>query len=205
MKLWKSRKISFSKYYFVILLCLTFCIGCNNSMNEIFIEHHKMYPEMITKDYYKLLFQAEFGVKHLLKDTTKSKMYLISELNSVTSKDEPLYEYISRDKNIVRINLAAFKYRGLETEILFEVMKTTALLVNGSEAEFLKYWNELKILVKEKKIILDWNEISEYEKQFQTPLKEEHHSEIYIKKYDPHYRVVLKNIFEDYFNITDKK
>jgi len=182
-----------------MLLSLT-NINCNNkSYEKIYLEHYQKYPLMELDDYYKLTYQAVFGVKHLLVDTIKAKQYLLYELSSITSNNEELYENISIDSSIVRINLKAFKYKSYNPEILFLVMKNSAIIVSGSETIFYEYWNNLLNLINNKKIPIDPTTAKKYTLNFEKPLKEKHHSEIFIKNYDPHYRVVLKSEFEKLF------
>ncbi len=201
MNFLKSKKILFKTYWLTVILIILSVTGCAmTGMQEIFIQHFDKYPEMEIKDYYKLLYQAEFGVKHLLVDTVKSKTYLIKELNSIEPKDENLYEYISNDKNIIRLNLNSAKFRGIPVDVIFNAMKLSAEEINGNETKFFEKWHELKELVKAKKINLGMEKIIGYETGFSSPLREEHHSEQFVKLYAPHYRVVLKTIFEKLYS-----
>lgn len=170
-------------------------------MEKILIEQYKKYPHMQEKDYYKLLFQSEFGIKHLLIDTSESRKYLFSEMNSIEQSDEPLYEFISGDHRIIRVNLSAFKKKAMSIDLLFDVMKESAEKITGSDNNFLSIWHQLKILIEKQIIPMDIKMFIKYETQFQRPLKEEHHSETYIENYNPHYRVVLKELFDNAFII----
>ena len=193
-------KIQFFKYFTILILLLFMNIYCNKNIFEnIYLEHYQKYPLMELVDYYKLTYQAVFGVKHLLIDSTKAKQYLLSELSSITPKNEELFKNISIDSSIVRINLKTFKYKSYNPDILFNIMKTSAEKISGSEDTFYEYWNSLLKLIDNKKILLDPIVAKKYTLYFEKPLKEKHHSEIYIKSYDPHYRVVLKSEFEKFF------
>jgi hypothetical protein len=202
MNLWKlSRQLN--RILLLFSIYLLFLTGCNKTnMENIFITQYQKYPNMEIRDYYKLLYQAEFGVKHLLIDTLKSKQYLVEEYNSISAKNELLYEYISGDHQIIRVNLSSFKYRKFSIDSLFEVMKKSASLISSNEKSFLEQWSILKKLIEKGDIPLNHQIVSEYEKIFLNGIKEEHHSEIFINKYNPHYRVVLKEVFFSTFNLS---
>jgi len=165
MNLWKlSRQLNkFLNILFMVIFMPLFCYG-QMSMKNIFIEHYEKYPEMRIEDFYKLLFQSEFGVKHLLDDTLKSKQYLIDEVNSILPKDEPLFENISADHKVVRINLAAFRFNNYSLDSLFGVLKKSAMLIEGNEKSFYSNWLELKKLIKNRSIELSLKDVSNFEK-----------------------------------------
>ena len=107
--------------YLSCILPLLFINNCSNKSDDLLnliLEHQNKYPKMEVQDVYKLLYQSVFGVKHLLKDTAMSHLYLIEEFNSVESKNEPLFENISLKNDVVRVNLKSFKYKNLSDEIV---------------------------------------------------------------------------------------
>ena len=135
------------------------------------------------QDILKLCYQAAFGVEHLLKDGERAKAYLQAEYDAVTAADISLYEAVSAD--IVRVNLAAWKYHGLPAAWLFSMMASSAAEKQGGEPLF------RELLQRAEKIVpfpVAWKEY--VETYLQGDLSPVHHSEIYREKEQPAYRII---------------
>jgi len=200
----KTKNIfSFTTFFYHLLLTciiLSFnCAGNKLSIKDLISEQQSKYNLITVQDIFKLFYQSVFGVKHLLKDPIASKKYLYEEYSQIDTKDEPLFENISLDGNIVRVNLKSFKFRKLSIEKLFEVMTISADQITGDLTILKKYWEEFEDLVKKGYFNFDLGEIKKYNDKLQKIPKEIYHSQIYIKKYDPSYRVVRKDIFLKFF------
>jgi hypothetical protein len=186
-------------FIYAILISVNSCSTTSNNLVDLISRQKHNYPEITVQDVYKLLYQSVFGVKHLLMDTVMSKKYLWQEYESITPKDEPLFENISLDGSIVRINLKSFKHKNLSLEQLLKVMKLSAESINGDPSEFKKYWDEYERMVINKELSFNIEEIRKYREKITPHPPEEHHSEIYIQRYSPSYRVVKKELFLRYF------
>jgi hypothetical protein len=189
-------------YFALISVFLSACSPDIFNMNNILIEHKTKYELMTVQDTYKLMYQSVFGIKHLLHDTTASKKYLNEEINSIEPKDEPLFENISPNGDVIRINLKSFKYRRLNPDILFEVMKISAREINGKNNQFEENWKSFEKAVIEKSIRFSKEELDSFSFKIGNEIKEMHHSPVYVKKYKPAYRVVKKDVFLKYFPET---
>ena len=157
----------------------------------------QMHPSMQPQDVLKLCYQAAFGAEHLLKDAERAKKYLQAEYDAVTAADIPLYEPVSAD--VVRVNLAAWKYYGLPVEWLFRMMASSAAEILGGEPLF-------RQLLQQAEQVLpfpaaEWkNYVETY---LQGTLSPVHHSEKYRKAEQPAYRII-GSYFVPVFSILQK-
>ena len=77
-----------------------------DKLKAIILEHIKKYPQAELQDILKLLYQNEFGPKHLANNEIEAFKSLSKEINSVEfDKNEPLFEDIG--DNALRLNLKA--------------------------------------------------------------------------------------------------
>ena len=83
-----------------------------------------LHPGMTPQDAVKLCFQAAFGAEHILSDKIKAMEYLREEYSRTPARDIDVFEPISEE--FARCNIAAWKYKGLPIEWLFEMFYQTA-------------------------------------------------------------------------------
>ena len=147
-----------------------------NSFKQYLIRHKNKYPKSEIKDYLKQIYQSEFAGGHMIKDKQSSFIYLTEEYTNTNYSNKLLYEYISN--NIIRINIKpAIDIYNSETinDLFYESSK----IIHNSNT----IMDKCSALTT---IFNTNNEIIEFSK---NP-KAIHHSEIYRKSYEPHYRVV---------------
>jgi hypothetical protein len=154
--------------------------------------HLERYPQLQIQDVYKMLYQGEFGVGHIIDDLGTAKNYLNSELEQVTADStEPLWEYISPDSDMVRINLRPFKAKSLDSDKLIQAMWKTARMVVGDTTRFNQNW---KIFVQGiKRGLLPFsapNASSFWQRMQINRFPAVHHSKEYQEAYHPAYRVI---------------
>lgn len=77
------------------------------SVKQLVEYHQQLRPDLQVQDVYKILYQANFGVEHILTDTAGVRTYVLEELASMdtTDRSEPLLERISTSGEMVRVNL----------------------------------------------------------------------------------------------------
>lgn len=147
------------------------------------LEQLHTHPSMEPRDVLKLCYQAAFGAEHLLQDAEKAKAYLQKEYDEVTAADIPLYEPVSAD--IVRVNLAAWKYHGIPALWLFRMMAYSAAEILGGEPLFRELLEKAESIVP---FPAEWKAYTEeYLKGDLSPV---HHSEAYREKEQPSYRII---------------
>lgn len=149
------------------------------------------------QDVVKLCYQAVFGAEHLLTEPETARKWLLEELNAVPARREPLWERISPD--FVRVNLGAWKSRGLPVETLFELFRKTAAQKHGSEREFRALLAETLNTMPERtnamrKAAADC---------LQDGIHPVHHSEAYRRAEQPAYRVVAREWLQTVSPVTE--
>ena len=159
--------------------------------------HLERRPLMKTVDVYKLLYQGVFGVSHILKP--EARTFLQEEVERLNLSDQisdPLYEDVSLDGSVVRINLRPYLRRRLSLDSLFDAMKETRLR-EGKPTAFLVQWNSFVNLIKDKELPFNLFEAEKLDKEIYGVLpKPRHHSKEYREAYEPAYRVVRRRIVE---------
>ncbi len=141
------------------------------------------HPSAEPQDILKLCYQAAFGAEHLLKDAEKAKAYLQAEYDAVAAADIPLYESVSAD--IVRVNLAAWKYHSIPALWLFRMMAFSAAEKQGGEPLFRALLQKAEGIVP---FPAEWKAYTaEYLKGDLSPV---HHSQTYREQEQPAYRII---------------
>jgi hypothetical protein len=170
--------------------------------------HQRLRPHLQVQDVYKLLYQANFGVAHLLTDTAEVRKYLLDELASMdtTIHGEQLIERISPTDEIVRVNLRHFKRQQLDSENLVAAMFLSASETKPDTDEFYHDWNEFSGLVQYGLLEFPTKALGEWNARVTAGnLEPVHHSEQYMEFYKPAYRVVRRVVFESIFQARDSE
>jgi hypothetical protein len=113
---------------------------------------------------------------------------------------EPLFERISLDGELVRVNLRPFKALNLDPSLLVQVLFQSARETIPDTILFYRLWNEFSALVRfglldfSSEDFMVWN--TEVEDGTIIPV---HHSREYSISNRPAYRVVRRSVFEEVF------
>ncbi len=154
------------------------------------------YPKMETADFVKLLYQSEFGCKHMANDEEKMLRQLENELASceANEKEKP-FEYIGGGH--CRMNLKSAAVRCISAPTIVKMMMYTAEKARGTELGFKIKLNVLLSMCKNGDIDaeIDENELVKLTQSLPVA-----HSEDYRKSYEPHYRVVSE-VFAEFFEV----
>ena len=159
-------------------------------LRAILIVHAKRYPLMQPTDAVKLIYQNEFGGRHLIRDEQACLNYLRREYADL-EKDPtaPLYENIGN--GIVRVNLAAVKHEDLEQ--LGKAFIDSAAKHKGTLDSFLNKLEVLRKLANEGVFNFDTNALSSYLTEYKAAgYPAVSHSPEYRQAYNPAYRVILR-------------
>jgi len=173
----------------------------NGQLNmEVFILRHlERRPLMEAIDVYKLLYQAVFGVGHILGENALDRLQEeVKGLKLDTQPEEPLTEDVSPDGTTIRVNLRPFIKEGLYLNSLYLAMKSSR--TDGDTANLLRYWEAFTELVNSGKVKLDKDQVQAVTNRIgPANCPTLHHSEAYRRAYAPSYRVVQRKAFEDMF------
>jgi len=171
--------------------------------SNLIINHLKLRPEALPRDVYKLLYQGVFGVGHIISDHAWE--VIVEEAGRIDLDDhinDPLFEPVSPDGSMVRVNLRQYINRGGNLETLFNVMKESAK-VQGEQEVFLDYWRQFKELVNEGKLEFSLRDIQSLDKVIKRDgVRPMHHTEAYREAYYPAYRVVLLRVYEEFIGTS---
>lgn len=172
------------------------------SVKQLVEFHQLRHPQLRVQDVYKLFYQAAFGVEHILSDSSEVASYLARELASLdtATSDEPLFEQISLDGDVVRVNLRQFKALNLDPSLLVKVMFQSARETIPDTVVFNRMWNEFSSLVRFGFLKFPSDDIREWDARIESGnIPPIHHSREYSEANKPAYRVVRRGIFEAVF------
>ena len=161
-----------------------------------------LHPSLKAQDVYKLIYQAAFGVEHILVDSARVDSLLLQELQMVDSAmpGEPLIERISLGGGIVRINLRLFKHLNLSPSLLVKAMFRSAAETIPDTLMFYRMWNEFSSLVRFGLLEFSMNDVKEWSaKVARGAIEPVHHSAEYSIVNKPAYRVVRRDVLESVF------
>ena len=156
-----------------------------------------LYPESTLQDLYKVFFQAEFGPEHIIADTASAGRYLASEL-MIPDKSDIMYEPIGVDSAFFRVHLCAVQSGKISRNQLFDAFILGARKVETDEiAAWAEKWHKIESVIASMNLQLtdyeaDRATIDSLLNAGQYAL---HHSQQFRDAYDPHYRIVRKDLF----------
>lgn len=163
-----------------------------NNIETILLNEYHKYPLMEIDDYIKVIFQHINGGNHLLKNPEMAKRYLLEEYDSIKEDSTiPLEEDIGN--SIVRINLARYKYEGLDINLLFDIFVKSASIYQKDIEAMEEAFNVLIDLVNSNLLPLNIKDLKTFLSIYREndyPLIS--HSKTYKREYNPHYRIIHK-------------
>ena len=172
------------------------------SVKQLVEYHHSIKQSLQVQDVYKLLYQANLGVEHIVSDSAGVLAYLQDELGSLdrSSVNEPLLERISTSGEIVRVNPRPYKALNLDPSFLVELMFQSAAQTRSDTLMFYRQWNEFSGLVRYGLLDFPMAKLKEFDQRIvEGKLDPFHHSEEYGDANKPAYRVVRRALFEEQF------
>lgn len=187
-----------TKMIWLCLWTIGFLMLAGNSYSQDLViliqDHLNRYPLMQVQDVYKMLYQGEFGVKHIIDNPEAARQYLDIELEQVTEDEsELLWEVVAPDGSMIRINLRPFKVNNLDPDNLWQAMLMTAETVTGDSTKLVDYWQQLMLAIEEDVLPFSGQEAYVFLQTIQEHgLPAVHHSETYQEAYQPAYRVIAK-------------
>ncbi|MDD3381959.1 MAG: AAA family ATPase [Bacilli bacterium] len=165
-------------------------------MREILLHHFKKYPQMEIEDFIKLLYQSFFKGEHLFTDKEASLKMLEEEINSL-DYELPFFIYEDIGFDTIRLNLSAVKANNLPLEEINEWF-IKSFTKKRPVKDFKKSLRLLLSLIEKQEIKLDYQTSKEFITNYLKKVKPLSHSTKYKEKYNPHYRIIDKNIMPSY-------
>ena len=191
---------------------LFFIIMIKNITNEdnyrhkdlsILIEQIKNHPKQTLQDVYKSCYQDEYGPGHLITNESSTINYILEEINSIgTYYNPPVYfEYAGLEGNYIRVDLSLVKNKTIPFFVMFKALTISAAIGQQKTDEgWPKIWSGIVEEIRQS--TLKFDNFEEDAKRLDEISKSKdkvvHHSELYENTYNPHYRIIEKNVFEKY-------
>ena len=169
---------------------------------ELFINGQmETYPESRLLDIYKSCFQDYMGAEHLVTDSERVKAYLDQELET-TRLDELMpwyYESCGIDSNYYRVSIRAIKEDIITEELLLDAFVRSANSVERPSVELWRdRWHVIIGTIDQMQLALPHYEEDKLsiDSILNAGKYAISHSPEYREAYHPHYRIVIRRIFE---------
>jgi len=180
-----------------ILPMVLFISSCkktdNSSLSLIVKQEIDRYPAQRLVDIYKTFFQGYLGPAHLITDSNSAAKYIEAELAQAEIFEDYDYQPLPPDGKLVRANLKLIKDGKISLEDFTAAFAKSAKPVSGIDIENWKaQWPKiLAEIERQKSNMPNFQE----DRDFIESLLEKneyviHHSDEFIEKYNPHYRVM---------------
>jgi hypothetical protein len=188
--------------FFVIMMMIWMLPGCHQDKNEIQKAINLQltrYPESALQDIYKSFFQDEFGPGHLLEDTSWAREYFDLELEEITSSSLHSAEPCGAGKNFYRVPLDLVLDEIIPADTIFAAfLESAALFRTPNISEWKEKWGQILGVIESMDLKIrnferDKLAISQMLDRGETAV---HHSQAYTVRYNPHYRIIGKQQWE---------
>lgn len=157
-------------------------------------------PLMRLQDVYKLLYQAYLGVGHLVSNGEAALAAIVNEMAEApaVSWDEDLWESISPEGTVGRVNLRPYRHRGLDPKALAEALFRFAQDSPGDIPQLARSWEEVGWLIREGRLGFNLGEYGSLtERLVRDNYPAMHHSRTYAEAYMPSYRILSLALYKE--------
>ena len=195
-------------HIFAFVFPLLFLLGCQPSPEKAAIACQLQdYPETRVQDIYKSFCQDNLGPGHLIPDPQSARNYLESELRTFKEDldsaryDAPsiMYYPVGDQGNYVRVDLSVV-LDGLvgEETYLDAFVRSANEGMRLTEEQWVAKWRDVEKVIKKDfpdipDAVKDLEMIDSYVEKGDLIM---HHSEAFSNAYNPHYRIIARDIFE---------
>ena len=191
------------KHFIHTLLLLFLLTACKQetAIEQAISRQMASHPASTLQDLYKNFFQEQFGPGHLVPDTTSAARYLRYELQTMDSESQTLYEPIGVEGRFVRVNLDVIKRGYIDFNTFLDAFLRSATCF---ELPAIDEWKEKWESIEQTAIGMGLDKTLPRFKEDSQAIDEllregeyvMHHSPEYSEAYQPHYRLIERNIFD---------
>lgn len=184
-----------------LLVVATACTGddTREHIRQSVERQMERYPHSTLRDLYKNYFQDRFGPGHIIADEKAADNYLRYELENATTMEGDDYEPTGYEERFMRVNLSVIADGRVPYD---KYLSAFVRSVNGIEPITVEQWREEWAVIDE--VINEMNlNLPDYEADRAEiwALLERgeyvmHHSKLFEQHYDPHYRIIEREIFQ---------
>ncbi len=184
-----------------LLVVATACTGdsTRERIRQSVERQMERYPHSTLRDLYKNYFQDRFGPGHIIADEKAADNYLRYELENAATMEGDDYEPTGYEERFMRVNLSVIADGRVPYD---KYLSAFVRSVNGIEPITVEQWREEWKVIDE--VINEMNlNLPDYEADRAEiwALLERgeyvmHHSKLFEQHYDPHYRIIEREIFQ---------
>lgn len=184
-----------------LLVVATACTGddTRERIRQSVERQMERYPHSTLRDLYKNYFQDRFGPGHIIADEKAADNYLRYELEHAATMEGDDYEPTGYEERFMRVNLSVIADGIVPYD---KYLSAFVRSVNGIEPITVEQWREEWKVIDE--VI---NEMNLNLPNYETDRAEiwallergeyvMHHSKLFEQHYDPHYRIIEREIFQ---------
>ena len=168
-------------HVFALVFPLLFLLGCQPSPEKAAIARQLQdYPESRVQNIYKSFCQDNLGPGHLIPDPQSARNYLESELRT-----------FKEDLDSARYDAPSIMY-------YWSSDVCSPIFYNLTEEQWVAKWRDVEKVIKKDfpdipDAVKDLEMIDSYVEKGDLIM---HHSEAFSNAYEPHYRIIARDIFE---------
>ena len=190
------------------ILIIGLISGCAKYSVRIGIENQlKEFPESRVQDIYKSFCQDNMGPEHLIPNPDAARNYLTTELEEYRHNLEaglytiPTLRYypVGDEGNYVRVDLSVI-LEGLigSEEYLDAFIRSANNGVKKSHEQWKKKWTKVERCIRKHYYYIpdEEKDLAAIDELVKSDNLIVHHSEIFVETYNPHYRIIARDIFE---------
>ena len=184
-----------------LLVVATACTGddTRERIRQSVERQMERYPHPTLRDLYKNYFQDRFGPGHIIADEKAADNYLRYELENSATMEGDDYEPTGYEERFMRVNLSVIADGRVPYD---KYLSAFVRSVNGIEPITIEQWREEWAVIDEVINEMQHN-LPDYEADRAEiwALLERgeyvmHHSKLFEQHYDPHYRIIEREIFQ---------
>jgi hypothetical protein len=196
-------------FYFILIIDMVFITALfaqSNSREEAIKAAVKLelqlHPKSTMADLYKNFFQGRFGPGHMISNIEDASNYLKEELRDTTESDSVLWQPVGYEQRYYRVNLSLVCNCKISFEQLlaaFTAKQDTAAHI--SITEWKNEWHSILEIIEKMNLNLPGFEKNKLliEGNLDKGIIAGHHSDIFTKTYNPHYRIVPEEKFKELY------
>lgn len=184
-----------------LLVVATACTGddTRERIRQSVERQMERYPHSTLRDLYKNYFQDRFGPGHIIADEKAADNYLRYELENAATMEGDDYEPTGYEERFMRVNLSVIADGRVPYD---KYLSAFVRSVNGIEPITVEQWREEWAVIDEviSKMNLNLPNYEADRAEIWALLERGeyvmHHSKLFEQHYDPHYRIIEREIFQ---------
>lgn len=190
-------------FYIPVLGLALWFIACSqpSQPREEFVRTYlQRYPEATLQDIYKGSFQDVFGPAHLLTNRQAVENYILREMETAETLEGEDYVPCGWQGNFYQVNLKVIADGRIPMDTFVDAFMASA---NGIDTTLTQVWPDEWNMLQQavRKVSPDLQGFEEDSALLANLLSEGqyvvHHSRKFNQHYQPHYRIIRKDLFEE--------